>query len=135
MDEDEIERWTAERLTYELLMRGPGDSDAVGGTEDGSLSADSGHGVRRGGASDGSEPVGVSALQSESGGPVSGSGLRAEVSGRRLASPEALRPDGCICCQGTGEHASGHECYVCDASGLAEGTFGHVCEDEVTKDD
>lgn len=27
-------------------------------------------------------------------------------------------PEKCICCNGTGEHESGYECYRCDASGL-----------------
>lgn len=34
----------------------------------------------------------------------------------------------CKCCAGTGEHADGHECYVCDASGQASEAGGEVCE-------
>jgi 8-oxo-dGTP pyrophosphatase MutT (NUDIX family) len=35
---------------------------------------------------------------------------------RRLAE---VSTEPCSCCEGTGEHLDGHECYTCDASGLA----------------
>lgn len=33
------------------------------------------------------------------------------------ADPGETLPPECTCCGGTGEHADGHECYACDASG------------------
>lgn len=52
-----------------------------------------------------------------------------EVSDQGIAKTD---PDlvACRCCRGSGEHASGHECYRCDASGQEKGASGHC--DEVT---
>lgn len=38
------------------------------------------------------------------------------------------QPDTCPCCNGTGEHICGHECYSCDATGSAKEAHGQVCE-------
>jgi hypothetical protein len=43
--------------------------------------------------------------------------------------------EGCMCCQGKGEHSTGHECYRCDGSGYVQGAeIGSPSCEEIYRD-